>query len=249
MNEIKEAFMLRFLLILSLLAFASCSASKKSKDVATEEQGIEVSDADEFLEEDSAGEVASEKEGEDDLFADDQEEPAEKDAVAEDAGEEQLGEPVAEEPASDDMFADDSSSSPAPVAMSGDVKTYTVQEGETLMMISFKLYGDYLKWREISNLNSDIITDGQTVTAGMEIKYSAPAEEFVWNPSGNPYLIKWGDTLGRISNNVYGDMGKWKSIWQNNKPLIRNPDKIYAGFTIYTPEEDDQMRDLANEGI
>jgi nucleoid-associated protein YgaU len=67
----------------------------------------------------------------------------------------------------------------------------------------------------------------------MVLKYDAPAQEFVWNPEGNPYLIKNGDTLGGISGQVYNNRNKWRSIWDNNKPLIKNPNKIFAGFTIY----------------
>lgn len=254
--------MLRFLLILSLLvAFTSCSASKQSKDVGEDEQGVEVSDADEFLEEDGdemasedseEAEEALEEEGEEDLFAEDA--PVEEEALEEEAVEEVAQ--VEEEPAMEeesvveaDQPVQEASAPVQYAAASGPVETYTVQEGETLMMISFKLYGDYLKWREISHLNSDIITDGQTVSAGMQIKYSAPSEAFVFNPTGNPYLIKWGDTLGKISNNVYGEISQWKQIWKNNEPLIKNPNKIYAGFTIFTPEKEEQAREVANEEI
>jgi nucleoid-associated protein YgaU len=34
--------------------------------------------------------------------------------------------------------------------------TYTVQANETLMLIAFKLYGDYSKWKEIASLNQVI---------------------------------------------------------------------------------------------
>jgi nucleoid-associated protein YgaU len=246
--------MLRLFLLMLMIGLVSCSASKKSKDVGSDSQGIEVSDADEFLEGDSTEAAPAEDFGED-LFAEETPaepvEPAEPLFAEEPAGvaeqPQEVMEPLAEEPMQGAVPVIE------PVMAQG-TSTYTVQEGETLMMISFKLYGDYLKWRSIAKLNSDVITDGQTVSAGMQIKYAAPSQEFVWSPSGNPYLIKWGDTLGKISNNVYGDMGKWKMIWKNNEPLINDPNKIYAGFTIYTPEnteqpQEDPLRDLANEGI
>jgi hypothetical protein len=46
-------------------------------------------------------------------------------------------------------------------------------------------------------------------------------------------MIKNGETLGTISNSVYQTPKKWKAIWENNKPLIRNPNVIFAGFTLY----------------
>lgn len=121
---------------------------------------------------------------------------------------------------------------------------YTVQKNETLMLIAFKLFGDYEQWKQLANLNRDVLGNTNNVKAGMVLKYIAPVEPFVWNPEGNPYLIKTGDTLGQISTNVYQTSKKWKLLWDNNRPLIKDPNKIFAGFTIYYPELN---RDVASE--
>jgi len=110
----------------------------------------------------------------------------------------------------------------------GKTKVYKVKKGDTLMIIAFNLYGDISKWKELKQINGN-----STLRTNMELKYKAPAKTFVWNPSGIPYMIKNGDTLGIISNSVYQTPKKWKSIWENNKPLIKNPNIIYAGFTLY----------------
>ena len=115
----------------------------------------------------------------------------------------------------------------------GTIKTYRVQKGETLMQVAFKLYGDISKWKEIKSLNNDKLTNNSSLKTNAELKYRAPAAPFVWNPTGTPYLIKNGETLGTISNTVYSTPKKWKAIWENNKPLIQNPNVIYAGFTLY----------------
>jgi nucleoid-associated protein YgaU len=123
---------------------------------------------------------------------------------------------------------------PAPeYSEAGKIKTYRVQKGETLMQIAFKLYGDIGKWKEIKNMNSEKVTKNTFLKANTELKYKAPETPFVWNPAGTPYMIKNTDTLGTISNSVYGTKKKWKAIWANNKPLIKNPNVIYAGFTLY----------------
>lgn len=114
----------------------------------------------------------------------------------------------------------------------GQIKTYKVKKGETLMQIAFKLYGDISKWKDIKNMNAGI-GNNTALRSNMELKYRAPETPFVWNPAGTPYLIKNGETLGTISNTVYSTPKKWKSIWENNKPLIKNPNVIYAGFTLY----------------
>ena len=60
-------------------------------------------------------------------------------------------------------------------------------------------------------------------------------------------VIKRGDTLGTISSDTYGTMKFWRNIWDNNRPLIKDPNVIFAGFTIYTPIL--QARDVAFEDI
>ncbi|MBC7430295.1 MAG: LysM peptidoglycan-binding domain-containing protein [Bacteriovorax sp.] len=115
----------------------------------------------------------------------------------------------------------------------GQVKSYRVQKGETLMQIAFKLYGDIGKWKDIKTMNSGKFSKNASLQANTELKYKAPATPFVWNPTGRPYMIKNADTLGTIANSVYGNKKKWKSIWENNRPLIKNPNVIYAGFTLY----------------
>lgn len=111
----------------------------------------------------------------------------------------------------------------------GPMEKYRVQKGDTMMMIAFKIYGDYRKWKDIKEWNKDVKKIGE----GVELKYMVPDQKFGWMPSGLPYLIKTADTLGTISKDKYGTPKKWKSIYDNNRPLIRNPNLIFAGFTIY----------------
>lgn len=142
-----------------------------------------------------------------------------------------------------DEVAPEAMSASAPtIEPTGEEEVYTVQKNETLMMIAFKLYGDYGKWKQLAELNS-----ATNVKEGMQIKYNKPSEQFIWSPEGNPYLIKSGDTLGTISNTTYGTLKYWKNIWNNNKPLIKDPNKIFAGFTIYTPVI--EGRDVANNDL
>lgn len=117
----------------------------------------------------------------------------------------------------------------------GATSNYKVESNETLMLIAFKLYGDYSRWRELASLNQGKLGSNYQALAGTTIKYYSEGAGFSWNPSGEPYLIKHHDTLGKISNKVYGTFNRWRAIWDNNRPLIKDPDKIYTGFTIYYP--------------
>lgn len=112
-------------------------------------------------------------------------------------------------------------------------QTYKVQKGETLMQIAFKLYGDISRWKELRHMNGDKLSSNHTMKSHTELKYIAPTNTFVWKHEGSPHLIKTGETLGTISSNIYQTPKYWKKIWENNKPLIKNPNVIYAGFTLY----------------
>ena len=127
----------------------------------------------------------------------------------------------------EEEVADDGSK----VVIDGDVASYTVKRNDTLMFIAFKLYGDYAKWREIKRANPGL--SSTKLTVGSVIKYQEAATKFAWRPQGEAYLIKRGDTLGTISSDVYGVSSKWKKIYRNNRPMIKNPNLIFAGFTLY----------------
>ncbi len=109
---------------------------------------------------------------------------------------------------------------------------YRVGSGDTLMKIAFEKYGDITKWREIYELNKGAIAQFNTIYPGMVLTLGK--EEFiVVERNGKPYLIRRNDTLISISNILYGNISDWKLLYENNRQLIKNPDKIYAGFKLY----------------
>lgn len=118
--------------------------------------------------------------------------------------------------------------------------TYTVQRGDTLMQVAFKATGDVYKWKEIYQMNSDKISNPNKISVGMVL--NIPQSGFVDNRAGNPYVIKQGDTLASISKAMYGTLHRWKEIYQNNSGLIKNPNRIYAGFTLF-------LSDGSNSGL
>ena len=118
----------------------------------------------------------------------------------------------------------------APVEVSAEIGQYQVQAGDTMMLIAFKIYGDYAKWRSINNLNPGIVNK---LKIGQKISYEVPKVRFEWNPQGSPHLITSGETLGIISQKYYDTTKKWRNIWENNRLMIKNPNLIFAGFTLY----------------
>ena len=51
------------------------------------------------------------------------------------------------------------------------------------------------------------------------------------------YTVKKGDTLSKIAKEVYGDMMKYPKIFEANKPMLKDPDKIYPGQVLYIPQD------------
>lgn len=54
-------------------------------------------------------------------------------------------------------------------------------------------------------------------------------------PESKFYTVKSGDTLSKISQQVYGDSGKYQKIFEANQPLLSSPDKIYPGQVLRIP--------------
>ena len=51
------------------------------------------------------------------------------------------------------------------------------------------------------------------------------------------YTVEKGDTLSRIAKEMYGDAGKYPAIFEANKPMLKDPDKIYPGQVLRIPAE------------
>jgi nucleoid-associated protein YgaU len=46
------------------------------------------------------------------------------------------------------------------------------------------------------------------------------------------YTIVKGDTLSKIARDEYGDAKLWRKLFEHNKDVIKDPDKIFPGQVI-----------------
>lgn len=66
-----------------------------------------------------------------------------------------------------------------------------------------------------------------TVDDQMTVEHEEPAAQF--------HTVASGDTLGKIAKTYYGNAMKYPFIFETNKPMLTDPDKIYPGQVLRIP--------------
>ncbi|RJG00777.1 peptidoglycan-binding protein LysM [Noviherbaspirillum sedimenti] len=51
------------------------------------------------------------------------------------------------------------------------------------------------------------------------------------------YTVQSGDTLSKIARQFYGDPNKYMLIFESNRPMLSDPDKIYPGQMLRIPDQ------------
>lgn len=54
-------------------------------------------------------------------------------------------------------------------------------------------------------------------------------------PEAQMHTVVSGDTLSKIAKKYYGDASKYPVIFEANKPMLKDPDKIYPGQVLRIP--------------
>jgi nucleoid-associated protein YgaU len=74
------------------------------------------------------------------------------------------------------------------------------------------------------------VDDKMTVAAPKAAEAPAPA------PAARFYTVVKGDSLSKIAKELYGDAMKYPVIFEANKPMLKDPDKIYPGQVLRIPQ-------------
>ena len=74
----------------------------------------------------------------------------------------------------------------------------------------------------IGNTNGIASVDDQ-----MSVEHAEPEAQF--------HTVIKGDTLGKIAKTYYGNAMKYPLIFDANKPMLKDPDKIYPGQVLRIP--------------
>lgn len=67
------------------------------------------------------------------------------------------------------------------------------------------------------------------VDDNMEVENKEPEAVF--------HTVETGDTLGKIAEEHYGSQAGYEKIFEANKPMLKEPDKIYPGQVLRIPPE------------
>ncbi len=57
------------------------------------------------------------------------------------------------------------------------------------------------------------------------------------SPEASFYTVKSGDNLSKIAKDHYGSANKYMTIFEANKPMLGDPNKIYPGQVLRIPKE------------
>lgn len=72
---------------------------------------------------------------------------------------------------------------------------------------------------------TDKLPDFSNVQSGSSS--TAPAEKI--------YEVKAGDSLSKIAKREYGNANEWNRIFEANKDILKDPDKIFPGQKLKIP--------------
>jgi len=112
---------------------------------------------------------------------------------------------------------------------------YVVQPGDTLAMISEKIYGSAKIWHGLAELNG--ISPPYRIYPGDEVKFDSSnkkAASFAkhMHAGMRTVTVKKGDTLSSLAEQVFGSAFAWKLFLSYNKQKISNPNVITTGMKL-----------------
>ena len=88
---------------------------------------------------------------------------------------------------------------------------------------------------DFSNVSGGVATTEASTAPGVVSTHGHASEGGVG--ASTFYTVQKGDTLSKIAKDHYGNANKYQQIFEANKPMLKDPDKIYPGQVLRIPPE------------
>lgn len=121
-------------------------------------------------------------------------------------------------------------------AKSAAIEQYIAQQGLSATALSVQVDGDAAK---VFGVAPDQATREKIVlccgnvegikSVDDQMSVNTESAESQW------HTVERGDTLSAIAKTFYGDANKYPLIFEANKPMLSNPDRIYPGQKLRIP--------------
>lgn len=129
--------------------------------------------------------------------------------------------------------------SPAPATPQAvDLEQELKGQGLSVQDLKIEVEGDKVK---VAGKVPDQATKEKVALALGNVAGVAAVEEALTAEKAEPearfYTVKKGDTLWAIAEAHYGEGSKYNAIFEANRPMLKDPDKIYPGQVLRIPPE------------
>ena len=77
--------------------------------------------------------------------------------------------------------------------------------------------------------------DFSNVQSGASSTAPPPVQSTQTEAEIETYTVVKGDSLSKIAKHHYGNANDWKKIFEANRDILKDPDKIFPGQTLKLP--------------
>lgn len=127
--------------------------------------------------------------------------------------------------------------------LTGHVNSVSVREKAVLMVgnidgiekVDDRLTAPAASIPDFSNVTGGVTSTETIIGSGAASGGLASAGGEGWE--SKTYTVQSGDTLSKIAKEFYGNANKYQQIFEANKPMLKDPDKIYPGQVLRIPAE------------
>lgn len=131
-------------------------------------------------------------------------------------------------------------SKPAPAPPSGDAIADEIRKlGLAVSDLSVSVDGNTAR---VSGTAPDAATREKVILAAGNVAGIAKVDDQIALGGGSApearfHTVVKGDTLSAIAKEYYGNAGKYPAIFEANRPMLSDPDRIYPGQVLRIPAE------------